>query len=340
MSRASPPQKRKRASETYLYLSILFVWEKSGFDESIELTHSFSIFSFVRPELVRNPTRPRMSYIIFCGTRGSLRIVFEAMLEYTQFRSSQEETLIRAITFDFWDTIVRDESDEPKRAAQGLPTKLKARYQLLSEELKKANPALTDKQLRDAFDHANDWFLHNWKKEHFTPTVRQRLAEAYHYLGMELSSGFGEVVASWERMEIITPPELAPGIEAALKELSQTCMLGIISDTIVTPGWGLRQILMDFDLAKYFRVFIYSDEVGAAKPQRKVFDEAAKRFNVPLENMAHVGDREANDIAGPNPLGVKSILYTGVIDRDSANTKASAICTHYSQLPVIIASFH
>ena len=154
-----------------------------------------------------------------------------------------------------------------------------------------------------------------------------------------LPSWSEEVVASWERMEILTPPELAPGIADALKELSQTCMLGIISDTIVTPGWGLRQILMDYGLAQYFRVFIYSDEVGAAKPQRRVFDEAAKRFNVPLEAMAHIGDREANDIAGPNPIGVKSILYTGVIDRDSANTKASAVCTHHNELPSIIASF-
>ena len=30
----------------------------------------------------------------------------------------------RAITFDFWDTIVIDESDEPKRAMKGLSQKL------------------------------------------------------------------------------------------------------------------------------------------------------------------------------------------------------------------------
>ena len=35
--------------------------------------------------------------------------------------------MLKAITFDFWDTIVQDDSDEPKRKQQGLPTKSEAR---------------------------------------------------------------------------------------------------------------------------------------------------------------------------------------------------------------------
>ncbi len=34
---------------------------------------------------------------------------------------------IAAITFDFWDTLAADDSDEPKRAALGLPAKAQAR---------------------------------------------------------------------------------------------------------------------------------------------------------------------------------------------------------------------
>ena len=29
--------------------------------------------------------------------------------------------MIQAVTFDFWDTLVIDDSDEPARAARGLP---------------------------------------------------------------------------------------------------------------------------------------------------------------------------------------------------------------------------
>ncbi|MCP4360187.1 MAG: hypothetical protein GY796_19440 [Chloroflexi bacterium] len=40
--------------------------------------------------------------------------------------------MIKAITFDFWDTLVFDDSDEPKRAALGLPGKAETRLQLLT----------------------------------------------------------------------------------------------------------------------------------------------------------------------------------------------------------------
>ena len=43
--------------------------------------------------------------------------------------------MISAITFDFWDTIAVDDSDEPKRAALGLPTKADARVQLFAERI-------------------------------------------------------------------------------------------------------------------------------------------------------------------------------------------------------------
>ena len=44
--------------------------------------------------------------------------------------------MIRAITFDLWDTIVIDDSDEPKRAAQGLSSKPVARETLFIEEVR------------------------------------------------------------------------------------------------------------------------------------------------------------------------------------------------------------
>lgn len=244
--------------------------------------------------------------------------------------------MIRAITFDFWDTIVKDDSDEPKRAAQGLPTKMETRFQLLRDEIQRDYPQFNDADIKKAFDHANAWFKHAWKQEHHTPKVSTRLAQAYEFLTIEKSNGFDELVSEWERMEVINPPDLVDGVEDMLAEMSKDFQLGIISDTIVTPGWGLMQILQSYGLSRYLRTFIFSDEVGPAKPDPFVFREAARRFNVPVTDVAHVGDREANDIAGPNALNATSILYTGSIDRGSDNTKAAAVCRHYSEFPGII----
>jgi len=43
--------------------------------------------------------------------------------------------MIKAVTFDLWDTVIHDDSDEPKRAAQGLRSKKEERRFLLWEAL-------------------------------------------------------------------------------------------------------------------------------------------------------------------------------------------------------------
>ena len=52
--------------------------------------------------------------------------------------------------------------------------------------------------------------------------------------------------------------------------------------------------------------------------------------------IAHIGDREANDIAGPLALGMRAILYTGLVDRGSVTSRANAICRDLRQLPYIV----
>ena len=42
---------------------------------------------------------------------------------------------IKAVTFDLWDTVFDDESDEPKRAALGLESKAETRHRLLLDAL-------------------------------------------------------------------------------------------------------------------------------------------------------------------------------------------------------------
>jgi hypothetical protein len=48
--------------------------------------------------------------------------------------------MIEAITFDFWDTIAIDDSDEPKRAALGLPSKPESRIQMFAARVTANHP--------------------------------------------------------------------------------------------------------------------------------------------------------------------------------------------------------
>jgi ribonucleotide monophosphatase NagD (HAD superfamily) len=70
------------------------------------------------------------------------------------------------------------------------------------------------------------------------------------------------------------------------------------------------------------------------RPERKAAELAGCR----LDEMVHVGDREHNDIVGAKGAGTRAVLFTGVVDRGSANTCADAVCRDFAQLPAIIDS--
>ncbi|MBI4785478.1 MAG: HAD family hydrolase [Chloroflexi bacterium] len=244
--------------------------------------------------------------------------------------------MIQAVTFDFWDTLVADDSDEPRRKALGLPTKAQARLQLLVDEITNYHSQITPEQISAAFAHANDRFRHFWKNEHHTPSVAARLQVVYDFLKIPLTPRFSEIVRQVEDMEVMIPPTFVPGARDVLAELSQHYALGIVSDTIHTSGRGIRTLLESQGVLEYFRAFIFSDEAGASKPKPIVFERAAAELGVPLAQIVHVGDRESNDVDGPFAVGMKAILFTGVVDRGSANTRANAICREFVKLPDVI----
>ncbi|MBX3052378.1 MAG: HAD family hydrolase [Caldilineaceae bacterium] len=252
--------------------------------------------------------------------------------------------MIEAITFDFWDTIAIDDSDEPKRAAMGLPGKVESRIQLFAARITQNYPHISYAQAAAAYQHANQNFSDEWHSQHRTPGVASRLYDAYDYLGLRPEPGkfaglmreVDELVREIEDMEVRIPPDFAPGIHGTLELLQQQYKLGIISDTIHTTGRGLRYLLQRHGLLQYFSHFIFSDEVGASKPAAKVFRQAALGMHTAPNEMVHIGDRESNDVAGPLAIGMKAILFTGIKDRGSEKSRANAICRSYAELPDLL----
>jgi putative hydrolase of the HAD superfamily len=252
--------------------------------------------------------------------------------------------MISAITFDFWDTIAVDDSDEPKRAALGLPSKAEARIQLFGRAIAARYPHIPYEQAAAAYRKANQQFRHDWHENHTTPGVPARLYDAYTYLGLKPGPGeyarlvreVDEIVREIETMEIRIPPNLTDGVHNTLALLAQNYKLAIVSDTIHTQGRGLRHLLAQQELLQYFSYFVFSDEVGAAKPSLKVFRQASLGLGLPPWQMVHVGDRESNDVEGPLSIGMHAVLFTGIIDRGSAKTRAEAICRKFRDIPAII----
>jgi putative hydrolase of the HAD superfamily len=248
----------------------------------------------------------------------------------------KNKVTIQAITFDLWDTVFIDDSDEPKRKAQGLVPKPVERRNLVQQFLDRHEPI--SRELIDlAYDTTDAAFHQVWYGQNITWTVHQRLSVLLKGLKRNLPEPeFDELVRLHEDMELVVRPDLAPEVAKALSSLQGKYKMGVISDAIFSPGRALRQLLADYDILKYFTSFIFSDEIGCAKPNAAVFEAAAEDLGVKPAEIVHIGDRELKDIDGPHTVGARAVLCTVVKDRCSENTKADAICSSFTDLPAIM----
>ena len=71
---------------------------------------------------------------------------------------------------------------------------------------------------------------------------------------------------------------------------------------------GLGHFCAELELADAFEHVIASAEVGVAKPDRRIFDEACTRLGVPPDRVLHVGDTLADDYEGARAAGLQAIL--------------------------------
>jgi len=247
---------------------------------------------------------------------------------------------VKVLTFDIWDTIVIDDSDEPKRKAMGLPPKRVARRDLLHEFLSRHEPV--ERRLVDlAYDVTDAAFNKVWHDHFVTWTIGQRLKITLSGLGRNLpDNDFAELVRLHEQMELDVRPSLVPGADEAIQALAKKYTLAIVSDAIVSPGRCLRELLKGEGLLDYFKCFAFSDEVGWSKPAKPMFDCITESLGCSIEQIVHIGDREHNDVGGPHALGARAILLTVAKDRGSETSKADAICRDYKDLPALVDSLN
>ena len=241
--------------------------------------------------------------------------------------------MIKAITFDLWDTVFIDDSDEPKRKAAGRPTKAEERRMLVHQFIERHQP-IGKEIVNYVYNGIDAAFSKVWHELHVTWSVRERLDLILKGLKRDLpGTKMNELIRLHEEMELEFRPEVVKDFHAAIKALKKNYKLGVISDTIFSPGRALRQLLQDEGLLDFFDVFIFSDEIGHAKPAPEVFQAAIQALLVEPNEIVHIGDRESNDICGPHQSGMKAVLCTAILDRGSNHTQADAKFNAYKFFP-------
>ncbi len=218
--------------------------------------------------------------------------------------------MLKAITFDFWDTLYRVPRNE------GV---FKRRVASFQQVLQETGHTVDLDSIREAFwdcwQYANHYQIECGLE--LTPNghVEFILRQLHIDLGM----------ADWKKVYevyiMISPdykPPLNEGVRETLPVLAEQYKLAVICNTGVSPGKLLRELMQADDILKYFTLTVFSDEVRWAKPNIKIFNYTLEQLQVPAAEAAHVGDNSITDMDGARKAGMTTIWLAPEEDEISA----------------------
>ncbi|MEE8389669.1 MAG: HAD family hydrolase [Anaerolineae bacterium] len=234
--------------------------------------------------------------------------------------------MLHAITFDFWGTLYQNAFAREER------------LRLLEKVLVRHDQPRPQTALEAAYRHVRSVWDRVWREEHRSITFEHWLCEVLASLEANLPEG---AVADLRKpMEEIylnsDKPRPVPGVSEVLPRLTRRYRLGVISDTGLTPGRVLREVLRRDGLLHHFHALTFSDETGATKPLPEQFLRTLDILKAQPEEAVHVGDLPETDLAGARGVGMKAVLFLGVNDRRDGIALADAAFEKYSELEKLL----
>ncbi|MCS7222415.1 MAG: HAD family hydrolase [Anaerolineae bacterium] len=234
---------------------------------------------------------------------------------------------LRAVTFDFWGTLYQARFDGISR---------EPRTDILQRYLARQGYDFSREQLRAALDESFQRANEIWLSEQRTADAPERVGWILKALGVTLSRDtLAEMTKELEEASLAEKITLVPGAAETLHELANHYALGLISDTGMTPGRVLRQLMARDGILDLFGHCTFSDETGRAKPHPRQFLDTLSQLGVPPEEAVHVGDLAATDIVGARSVGMRAVLFTGVTQGQDPS-QADAVIASFDELPLIL----
>ena len=227
---------------------------------------------------------------------------------------------IRAVIFDLWGTLVKDEGiDESKRFLNKLKKiylsikSINSVYNYLYKLSKKPSTKLNI-ELPGRINFLSKFFK-IIKIEYQESLKRQEQIELDKVFNRILNSFninldhnrltelLGEYYKSWSNMTKLYDDVLPTVVYIYDKGIK----LAVISNTIF-EGKLHDSDLKRLGIFKYFDFTIYSSDVGVRKPDSKIFKVALEKLKVKPDGAIFIGDRLYDDIKGAKSVGMTAIL--------------------------------
>jgi HAD superfamily hydrolase (TIGR01549 family) len=232
---------------------------------------------------------------------------------------------VRAVTFDYWRTLIWERSGDLERVRleHWQPILADAGHDVTKDRLQKAHAF--------AFGRASkSWRVNvQYRVEHATDDMLD-------HLGLDPAADLRHrLVDAFSEAGLRTPLEVAPHVPETLQELrSAGIHLGIVCDVGLTPSPVLRAHLQQRGLLELFDHWSFSDETGDYKPESAPFEHACSGLDVPPEETAHVGDQRRTDVVGALAAGLTAVRYTGIFDDpDETLPSGDVVIERHQDLP-------
>ena len=233
---------------------------------------------------------------------------------------------LRAVTFDFWGTLYQNAYAHQER------------LELLGSVLERHKQVREMDELEAAYSHARSVWDRVWRDHQRSIPIERWLEELLGHLDVclpeEAKRRLGETIESVYLRGDDPRPVL--GVRDVLPSLSERYRLGLISDTGLTPGRVLREVMRRDGLLSYFDALTFSDEVGVAKPQPEPFLRTLDVLGVEAPGAAHIGDLPETDLRGARGVGMKAILFLGISHREDGRKLADAVFEDYGELGALL----
>jgi putative hydrolase of the HAD superfamily len=255
----------------------------------------------------------------------------------------------RAVTFDFWDTLVQANTAGSRSA----------RLASMTTALERIGRPHLAEHLDETLDSSVRAYVDQWFAN------RQFTAEegAAHVIGVlsEIEVASGARPLDQDEIELVVVAfvhsaegmahELTPNVAVALEALVDAGVpVGIVCDVGMTPSDILRSYLDENDVLRHFDHWAFSDEVGVYKPDAAIFRHALDGLGIDEPGrVAHVGDLNRTDVAGALGMGMVAIRYAGMNDdghhtlpggpevvSDAVLPDAHAVLHDHAELPALL----
>ena len=224
---------------------------------------------------------------------------------------------LQAVLFDLWETLIRDtpERGTPRRAwrAERVHAVLAAHGRDVELDTLLAALDATSHALTDLHDIGLD-------TDSRAGLFDDQLAKA---------TGRRAPAAALPELEAVITvlnPDLAPGLAPhAIETLTALRALGlrtaIVSNAGFTTAPHLRSLLDHHGLTPHLEAILFSDELGVAKPDARIFRRALAALACEASAAAFVGDSPLNDVFGAQSAGIFAVQI-GAKARDGIRPEA------------------